>query len=194
MPKGIGQRSCRDRPSARAVHAGTRWARFGLEYLRSTSPYLRCARDPLSDSSHHASARGDGTHQLSRLSGARRFVRAAVRVNDDGTVDFAACTTIVSVETAVAEVTLHADRGDRDAETRSLELVTGLADVSEGETMTFSGLPEDWDELEVYVYGREGGAVKGIDRDEVIVGEWFWGYGLSFFPTIYATDARCQIE
>ena len=107
------------------------------------------------------------------LSGCSPVVRAAVRVNDDGTVDFAACTTIVSVETAVAEVTLHADRGDRDAETRSLELVTGLADVSEGETMTFSGLPEDWDELEVYVYGREGGAVKGIDRDEVIVGEWF---------------------
>lgn len=127
------------------------------------------------------------------LSGCSPVVRAAIRINSDGTLDFAACTTIVEVQTAVANATSQSDPGDDD-QPRSLELVTDLSDVREGQVVTFSGLPEDWDEVEVFVYGKRGGAVQGVRYDKVEIGEWYWDDGWSLIPTIWATEERCAIE
>lgn len=72
------------------------------------------------------------------------------------------------------------------------EDVTSLA---VGEVISFSPLPDAWDELEIQITGEQVGVLKGVSEDEATVGEWFWDdapvFGIFHFPMV--PDQRCEL-
>jgi hypothetical protein len=115
-------------------------------------------------------------------------VRTAVRVNDDGTVDFVSC--FGMTELTYLEASSSVSDDDSDVQLRQ----PTISQFDAGEIITFAEVPANWERIYIGILG-EGDAerVSGIARrDQVAVGEWYWGDGQPF--TDYFPEERCEIQ
>lgn len=119
-----------------------------------------------------------------------------MRVNADGSVDFASCIAVENVASIEAETYMRTGLNQHldDESLQPLAPPEGVQDLAVGEVITFTGMPEAWDELYVDVRGDrrvDGGASHG----DIVVGEWHWNDGLilGIFPGPMVPKERCEI-
>jgi hypothetical protein len=120
--------------------------------------------------------------------------RTAVRVNDDGTVDFASCVA-VSVVTGV-DATTHLRTGPHgsvdDATETRLELDVPLSSLQVGQVVTFRGVPERWDRMDIHVDALSTSVGAPIERGRIVIGEWYWGDAPGWFADFVPAE-RCAL-
>ena len=130
------------------------------------------------------------------LSACSPVFRTAVRVNDDGTVDFASCNAVTDVTEAGGTTELRTGpNGQTNPDTEvTLVLTTAIADLDNlevGQVVTFLGVPEEWDRMDLHVFSDDDSASAAIERENLTVGEWYWGDGAAF--TSYVPSGRCDL-
>ena len=103
---------------------------------------------------------------------------SAVRLNEDGSLDFASCDAVDEVGEANATTTLRTGTFGKidDSTSISVDLDSPIDQLPTGNYISFTGLPEGWDRLDIYVYTPTGGlgAYAYAEHDNLKVGEWRW--------------------
>jgi hypothetical protein len=107
----------------------------------------------------------------------------AMRVNDDGSIDVAACNSVSEIERFEAYTTLRTGpSGTVDESTRVDLIAPDVTSLKVGEVVTFEGLPADWDRVDIWV--TEGEWMSWVlERERAQVGEWYWndwGFGSTY--------------
>lgn len=119
--------------------------------------------------------------------------RSAVRLNEDGSVDFVSCDGVRDIVSATATTTLRTapNRQIEDSSAQSVEL-DSIDRLEVGRWITFVGLPDDWDRVEIIVEGSDRRDMTyGIgERDQLTVGQWRWAGEGSIIPS----GRRCEIR
>jgi hypothetical protein len=121
--------------------------------------------------------------------------RTAIRVNADGTIDFASCVEVSSVTRITAfTVSRAGPNGQIDGSTEvQLDLVgEPVETLPIGRVITFEGAPETWDRLDVAVDGDDAWANGIAERDRIEIGDWYWGEE-GPFSGLYPTE-RCELD
>lgn len=112
------------------------------------------------------------------LAGCTPELPSALRLNEDGSIDFASCDAVDSVGEAIATTSLRTgDFGKVDPSTEvSVDLDPPIEGLPTGNYINFDALPERWDRLDVYVYSTDGDldAYAYAERENLKVGEWRW--------------------
>jgi hypothetical protein len=130
------------------------------------------------------------------LVGCSPVQRAAVRVNEDGTVDFASCVGLSDVIDVQGTTSLRTGPNgsvDDATETR-LTFDGAISSLAVGQVITLGGLPEHWDRLDIYVRGSTDSVWTYAEDDQIEIGEWHWNDGPSFpFITSYVPEERCTL-
>lgn len=129
------------------------------------------------------------------LAGCSPVERSAVRVNHDGTVDFASCIALGDVTDIDATTHLRtAPNGSVDDATETrLTLEGTVTSLAVGQVITLRGLPQHWDRMDIYVDGTSESVGAPIERDAIVVGEWYWGDGPTLFGATFIPADRCTL-
>ncbi len=118
----------------------------------------------------------------------------AVRLNDDGSVDFFSCRGVDDVATATATTTFRVNGdGIIDQSTATeVELEPTIDQLVAGESIEFVGLPSEWDRLDISVESNGAGdsAYAYAERNKLKIGEWHWMDDGAILPT----GSRCDID
>ena len=108
----------------------------------------------------------------------------AIRLNDDGTIDFVYCEGLAGVTEVNAATTMRTGpNGTIDYSTETqLEPDREITDYVTGTVITFSGAPDEWDRLDISLATSDDLVLHIAERDRVTVGEWHWpevGFGIA---------------
>ena len=128
------------------------------------------------------------------LTGCSPAEPTAVRLNEDGSVDFVSCYAVNEVVEAIATTTFRSGpNGQIDESTATpVPLDPPIARLDVGQTIEFEGLPAEWDRLDIHIEDseRHDGAYAYAERDNLRVGEWRWMGDTGILPFI----APCAIQ
>ena len=118
-----------------------------------------------------------------------------MRVNADGTVDFASCVAVERVTGAEASTASRTGFfGEIDESTQiELPLIGSVNSLDEGEVISFRGVPDDWDRLDVWIEGTSLSIGKPFERDRVVIGDWYWDDNPSLFSD-FVPGQRCDLN
>ena len=118
----------------------------------------------------------------------------AVRLNEDGSIDFVSCRAVDDVATATATTTFRVNGdGIVDQSTATeVDLDPPIDQLVAGKSIEFVGLPNDWDRLDITVEssGTGNSAYAYAERDKLSIGEWRWMDEGAILPT----GSRCDID
>jgi len=118
----------------------------------------------------------------------------AVRLNQDGSVDFVSCIAVDQVTAATAVTTRRTgwNLSIDESTAVSVDLVPPIDHLDSGQVIGFVGLPEQWARLDVYVDSIESGdgAYAYAEREDLEVGEWHWMEE----NAPLSSSSRCQID
>lgn len=117
--------------------------------------------------------------------------RTVIRLNADGSVDFALCTRASRITNLELVASPRNDQGriDEDAE---VSIHSDETELAVGQVVHFDGLPDEWDRLDFYVEpGRTSAWRASVEADQLTLGEWHWGDGAPL--TDYVPKERCEL-
>ena len=126
------------------------------------------------------------------LSACSAVDRVAVRLNSNGTLDFASCNAVRNVTKVEAATTKRTGpNGQVDDRTAvALKLEMPVKNLAVGQVISFSGVPAKWDRLDIEVEG-DSWATAPTERNSLTVGQWTWNDEGPF--TSYNPSNKCAI-
>jgi hypothetical protein len=117
----------------------------------------------------------------------------ALRINGDGTVNIATCEAtsgITSIEAYTSERNGPNNYVDEESRVDLIE-PANLTSLDAGEVVTFSGMPDGWERLDIYMDSDTPQLAWILERDDAPVGDWYWNDG-GLFDSTYPD--RCELD